>query len=445
MSRTKTLFAALFACCVMLVGFACSGTSETDDEDNTSQSAGSGGNATTTGDGGSGQTTTTGDGGGLLAGVGGSDAGSGGSCVNIEVEAEQTVLPADIIFMIDNSGSMSAEISSVEQNINVNFAAIIGASGVDYQVIMVTDHGSSSLEVCIGPPLSTTANCNGAPGDVANQFHHYDINVQSWDSLCIALDTLYGTNNGGEADEQALHPEGWSKWLRQNAIKVFVEITDDDINCTWNGTQLFDYSDPNPQSPTGMAAQTAIDFDQLLLQEAPAQFGTTAARNYQFYSIIGINEKPNPLEAWQPGEPIIGTSGTDDCDTASGPGWGYQWLSKGTNGLRFPVCQFSSYDAVFQAIAAGVVSGASVPCEFDISGNQEPIDPNSLLVEYTPGSMGPLETFAQVMGQAACGVNDQAFYIDGDLVKLCPSTCDKVSADQDAGLKVVAQCTVVPD
>ncbi len=444
MSNMKTMMVAGSACCVMLMGFACSSNGDNDDGDTSTQATGTGGNATTTtGEGASTTTTTTGDGGGLLTSVGGSDAGSGGSCVDIEVVAEQTVLPADIIFMIDNSGSMGQEIASVEQNINVNFAQIIANSGIDYQVIMVTNHGSASTHVCIGPPLSNSANCNGAPGDVAGQFHHYDVDVQSWDSLCIALDTLYGPNNGGAPDQHSLHPEGWSKWLRQQAIKVFVEITDDDINCTWNGTNLNDNG--SPQSPTGPAAMAAINFDSLLLQQAPAQFGTTAARNYQFYSIVGIQEKANPLDPYQPGEPVAGSTLSDDCSTASGPGWGYQWLSKGTGGLRFPVCQFSSYDAVFQAIAAGVVSGASVPCEFDISGNQEPIDPNSLIVEYTPGGMGPLETFAQVMGSAACGVNDQGFYLEGDLVKLCPSTCDKVTADQDAGLKVVAQCTVVPD
>jgi len=426
----------------LIFGFACSGTSGNEDDgldDGSTQANGSGGNANQ-GTGGSGQ--TTGEGGDLTVGVGvGGSTGQGGSCVDIEVESEQVLKPADIIFVIDNSGSMNDEIASVEQNINVNFAAIMGASQLDYQVIMVTNHGSGSYDVCIGPPLSNSSNCNAAPGDVPGQFHHYDIDVQSYDSLCIALDTLYGTNNGGEADEWNLHPEGYSKWLRQNAIKIFVEITDDDINCTWNGTQLLDYNDTNAQSPTGDSATTAINFDSMLLAEAPSQFGTTAARNYQFYSIIGIPEKANPQEPYQPGEPVIGASSSASCTSSNayGPGWGYQWLSKGTNGLRFPVCQFASYDAVFQAIAAGVIDGASLPCEFDISGNSEPVDPNSLLVEYAPG-MGPQENFSQVMGQAACGVNDQAFYLDGDLVKLCPATCDKVTADPSANLSVIAQC-----
>ncbi len=419
---------------------ACSGSDVVDD---TSSGTGTGTGGTGQG-GGQTTTTTSGQGGNdqtITVGVGGGDQGSGGSCVDIQVEGEAVTLPADIIFVIDNSGSMGDEIASVEQNINVNFAQIIANSGVDYQVIMLTDHGSSSLEVCIGPPLANTANCNGAPGEVMNQFYHYDINVQSADSLCIALDTLYGTNNGGEPDEQALHPEGWSKWLRQNAVKVFVEITDDRVSCSWNGNTFNDGNDNSQSAQTSQAAAMAVAWDQQLLQLAPAQFGTTAARNYQFYSIVGvIEDTPNPLEGYAPFEPIV----TSDCSSAVNPGYGYQWLSKGTNGLRFPVCQFSSYDAVFQAIAAGVVQGASVPCEIDISGVDETVDPNSLLVNYTPG-MGPLESFSQVASAAACGVDDQAFYLANDIVTLCPAACDKVTADQNAALDVIAQCAGTAD
>ena len=415
---------------------ACSGTgADEDDVDTGSGPSGTGG----TGQGG-GQTTTTAQGGDdtITVGVGGGDQGSGGSCVDIAVEGSSVTQPADIVVIIDNSGSMGEEIASVEQNINVNFAQILATSGVDYQMIMLSDHGSSNLEVCIGPPLANTANCNGAPGEVAGQFYHYDISVLSTDSLCIALDTLYGTNGGGEADEQALHPEGWSKWLRQNAVKVILEITDDDVSCTWNGNNFNDGEDGSTNPQTSMGAAAAVAWDQQLLQLAPAQFGTIASRNYQFYSIVGLAAKPNPLEGYQPGEPLIGSA----CPTAwtsSSFGSGYQWLSKGTGGLRFPVCQFASYDAVFQAIAAGVVESAAVPCEIDISGVDDTVDPNSLVVNYTPG-MGSLETFTLVAGAAACGVDDQAFYLENDIVKLCPAACTKVTEDVDAKLDLIAQC-----
>src|SRR4030095_14330224 len=113
-------------------------------------------------------------GGDVVVGQGGGGNGQGGACADLVVEAEVQFLPADIIFIIDNSGSMTDEIASIETNINVNFANIIQSSGVDYQVIMVTDHGSGSLEVCVGPPLSGTTNCSGPPVFVPGQFYHYD-------------------------------------------------------------------------------------------------------------------------------------------------------------------------------------------------------------------------------------------------------------------------------
>jgi len=374
-----------------------------------------------------------------------STTGGGGSpgipdCVETEPIFEQPGLrPADIIFVIDNSGSMSEEINAVEQNININFAQIMGMSGVDYQVIMLTDHGTSSLEVCIGPPLSNSANCQGPPGDVANQFHHYDVNVQSFDSLCIALDTLYGSNGGGEADEQSLHPEGWIKWLRPDAIKIFVEITDDDVNCTWQGNTLNDFS-ADPQSPAGNAAQAAIQFDSLLLGQAPNQFGTQAARDYQFFSIVGVEEKPNALEPYLPEEPVVGANTSDDCSTATGPGWGYQWLSKGTGALRFPVCQFSSYDAVFQAIAAGVVDEVNAACSYAIIAPGV-VDLSTLDVTYNPGEpMGPPEPFSLLPSAGACGATDSTYFVANGKLEMCPATCERLRDDPTHTIDVSGDC-----
>ncbi len=374
-----------------------------------------------------------------------SSAGGGGSmgipdCVETEPVFEMPGLrPADIIVIIDNSGSMAQEANAVEQNINVNFAQIMAMSGVDYQVIMLTDHGNSSVEVCVGPPLSNTTDCNGVPGDVPNQFHHYDVNVQSFDSLCLALDTLYGANGGGEADEHGLHPDGWSKWLRSDAIKVFIEITDDDINCTWNGNNLSD-NGGDPGSPTGNAAQAAIQFDSLLIGQASNQFGTQADRNYQFYSIVGIKEKANPLEPYLPDEPVAGTTQTDDCSTASGPGWGYQWLSKGTRGLRFPVCQFSSYDAVFQAIAAGVVEEVNAACTYSISAPGV-VDLATLDVTYNPGQpMGPPEPLTLLPSPAACGASESGYYVANDKIEMCPATCERLREDPTHTIDVSGDC-----
>jgi hypothetical protein len=448
---TRSVFAAATVSLIAL-GSAC-----TDDEDNGTDNTSSG---TTN------PTTTTGGTGGTGGGTGGdagfnfggnAQGGSGGSCAHDDIQPLIESLPSDIIFVIDNSGSMSDEIAQVEANITNNFASIIGASGIDYQVIMVTNHGTGSYDVCITGTLSGATDCSMPPGDTAT-FHHYDLDVQSLDSMCLILDTFYGSNNGGEADQYGLHPEGWSKWLRPEAVKVFVEITDDGISCSWNNQGFnvtFNDSDSVPGGQT-----TATLFDNTLLSLSPLHFGTTLERKYMFYSIVGMIAKaaaPDaPYESFEPVQtancscpnspmPPAGCP-ISQSTTAYSPGTGYQWLSRGTDALRFPVCNTASYDAVFQDIAAGVINATSVPCEFDLpppSNGQTP-DLMSLQVLYTHGDMTTTEEFNRVASEAACGVLDNAFWLDEstdpDRVHLCPNACDKVEDDELAALTVRYEC-----
>jgi hypothetical protein len=392
------------------------------------------GQPTTSGNGGNTTAATTGNGGGEVSvgvNVGGS-TGEGGSCADLVVEASIEYKPADIIFVIDNSGSMTDEITGVEQNINVNFAAIMQNSGIDFQVIMITDHGSGSLDVCVTPPLSGTTNCAGDPVFVPNKFYHYDRNVQSWDSVC----RMFATMNGAEPAENTLAPNGWLPWLRTEAVKVFVEITDDRMQCTWGSVNVAD----NGDVPGGQAA--ALAFDQALLSTAPGQFGTVANRNYIFYSLVGMPPKTNPLDPYTEFEPVV----TGTCTGGVSPGTGYQWLSKGTGALRFPVCQDmnQTYDAVFQDIAAGVIDVTKVPCEFDVPPpppGQE-LDLNTIDVLYTPGGGGPTQEWTKVDSESQCGPGK--FWIDDTVmpprIHLCDAACQVVEADSAATVEVKIEC-----
>ena len=179
------------------------------------------------------------------------------SCAEVRAEATLQKKPVDIIFVIDNSGSMTDEIRSVEQNINKNFADIIGKSGLDYRVIMVTSHGNASTQqsVCISAPLSKHASCSPVPAQPGNnppRFYHYSIEIESTDSF----QRLLASVNGSVKDQYNLAPGGWQTWLRTDAYKAFIEITDD------------------------TSAMSEVDFDTQLLAKAPTQFGTKAARNY---------------------------------------------------------------------------------------------------------------------------------------------------------------------
>jgi hypothetical protein len=334
------------------------------------------------------------------------------ACAQVSADGTLVKKPVDIIFIIDNSGSMTEEIIGVQNNINTNFATIINASGLDYRVIMLSHHGlATSQRICVSMPLSGNTTCTPPPTVPVNtaKFFHYDYDIQSTDSLTKALNTY------NLADVHGLAPTGWSGWLRKDAVKMFVEITDDQST---------------------MAAAT---FDTQLLAKTPQMFGDVNQRNYIFHSIIGVANNNPVTKPWLPSDPVQ----TTKCGTgAVNTGPQYQDLSKMTGGLRFPICQYANFDGVFQEIAKGVVQGAQVACEFAVPTppNGQMIDLATVVVDYTPSTGGANQSFTQVANAAACA--GDSFYIENSKIILCPNTCTTIKGDVMAKVKVLFDCAV---
>ncbi len=358
--------------------------------------------------------------------------------------------PVDVIFIIDNSGSMGEEIEAVERNINQNFAQIIEASGADFRVIMLTDHGSDSLSVCVDRPLAAegcsvstvpTGVTMGAPAN-NERFFQLDINVQSTDSVCLmiahyAIDETAGPfpQTGREAS-----PTGWHEWLREDALKVFVEITDDRLSCsvtTANGTyDLSSFSDGLSD-----ATRLARDVYRAIQELSQEQFGTPQEPKFIWHSIVGIGDNdPVDLPYTHFDPPRLEPQ--TQCGSAVNVGSAYQMLSISTAGLRYPVCAADAghgYDSVFRAIAHEVVRGSRVDCAFNIPTPPPGkfVDYDSVKVEYTPGDGSAVQTFSRV-ASAAC--DDRSFYYGDREIKLCDSACERVRADETAKINVVFGC-----
>ncbi|MDC3953014.1 hypothetical protein [Polyangium jinanense] len=436
--RTKrTIFLCAFAAFSLsgaALGVGCSGG-----ENSASGSANTGGNSSgsSQGGGGNGQGGNGGDGGGDInffdAGAGDGALTEDSACVSQSSEATLVKKPVDIIIVIDNSGSMGDEIVGVQNNINQNFAQIIENSGLDYRVIMIAKHGKAVPDesVCIEAPLSgiPAGGCEtppAAPVNNAGKFYHYNTEIDSVNSLCKVLSTFTTAEPSGGA------PTGWQEWVRPDSFKTFIELTDDRVGCSFGGVS---YSDGNTAAGGVSAAE---QFDTSLLALSPEHFGTKEARNYRFYSIVAMAYNDPQTKPWEPADPIT----TAECPTAANPGTGYQALSVLTGGLRFPLCDTTSYDVVFQAIAEGVVAGAQVSCDFAIPDPPmgTTVDLNSVVVDYTPGDMSPNKQFKQVADVAACA--PESFYIDKDAKKiiLCPDTCGVVKNDAAAKIAVLFAC-----
>lgn len=397
-----------------------------------------GGSSASGGDGGRGATNSGGSAGSATGGTFSIDASAtdgsltqDSACQSQSAEATLVKKPVDIIFVIDNSGSMGGEIAAVQNNINVNFAQIIGASDIDYRVIMLAKHGNLSSEsVCIEAPLSgiPIGGCSTPPAQPVNtaNFFHYSEEIASQNSLCKILETFT------QADDLGFAPNGWSQWLRPDSFKMFVEITDDDVSCTFNGQNF------NDGNSVAGGETVGRDFDVALRTMSPENFGPVdGERNYRWYSIVGMGANSPATAPWPPTAPI----NTNQCSPGSaGRGTGYQALSIMTESLRYPSCENASFDSIFLAIADGVISGTKVACEFDIPPppEGETIDLETVLVRYTPGGGGAEQIFNQVANAAACAPD--AFYIDNNQVFLCPDTCATVQADDAASVGILFGC-----
>jgi hypothetical protein len=344
--------------------------------------------------------------------------------------------PVDIIVVIDNSGSMAAEIKGVQDNINENFAEIIEASGLDYRVILVSRYGKyTSTQVCIEGPLAgiPKGGCETPPSQPVNnpgKFYHYSVEIDSTDSWCRILNTF----DGAQQDLFKFAPAGWKSWLRAEAFKIFIEVTDDRVVCSYNGS----YYNDNNTIPGGAAA--AASFDASLRALSPLHFGATPeTRNYRYYSIVGLSFNDPPDLPYGPGDPIV----TTKCPSGVNGGIGHQSLSVVTGALRFPLCDTTSYDAVFQALASGVIADATIACDFDVPSAPEgkQLDEDSIVVKFTPSGAPEPVGFGQVPGPDWC--DPKSFYLDDGKVVLCPEACASVQDDKGAEIEVEFSCAPI--
>jgi hypothetical protein len=381
-----------------------------------------------------------------IAGTGGSAAGAGGSialgggmggigetggaCQTAQAAATLVRGPIDIIVVLDNSGSMAEEMGAAEENINVNFASILDQAQADYRVILLSRHRQGdrdaeeefSTSICVSEPLSGLESCPSENPVFSERFFQWGGKIESFDALDWIIDAY---DTPPEDDDAAdLAPNGYGDWLRPGAKKVIVVMTDDDE------------SNDDEETPLTVEAFLAG-----ISEKDPTAFGTAAAPTFHFHSIIGVKEKADPTAAYDATEPLVEEECTGNGADIEATGVTYQGLSILTDGLRFPLCQFPGYDAVFRAIAENVIVKSEIACEFEIppppSGTV--LDLDKVAVRKTAQS-GKSSEFLQAATPDDCQAD--AFYIDrgSNQVHLCPEACEVVRADPRAMVDVLFTC-----
>jgi hypothetical protein len=225
-------------------------------------------------------------------------------------------VPVDLVFIVDNSGSMPEETALFEQALPT-FVALLEEDEVDYRIILLSRHRldersaseEASTSVCVQAPISGVAACPSERPALGARFFHYSVKIDDDDSFERALQAF------DTPDPFGLTAIGWSEWLRGGARTIFIEITDAD------------------------SALIADDFVTALQATAPAFFGSDPARpGFVFHSVVGVVQKsfgPDIYFAGEPLEPAVCEGTGSNPDNA---GLVYQELSRLTGGLRLSLC-----------------------------------------------------------------------------------------------------------
>ncbi|MBX3249555.1 MAG: hypothetical protein KF901_20425 [Myxococcales bacterium] len=320
-----------------------------------------------------------------------------GPCRAIDAESTLEPSPVDIIVTIDNSGSMSEEATQVRQNMN-NFARILAESGLDYRVVLIS-RPDGSQGVCIPEPLGTGApDCLGGPEGRLLAIHEQ---VRSRDAPERML---------------ARYPD-FVDFLRPEAVKVFIWITDDEMNThTPDGFR----ADLAALEPAGMFDRTIHNSIVGFYGETPSTWGTRAAGDCGSLARVGAHYMRLAQCLTNTNEPI------EDC----------------TPGRTARVCELD-WRPIFESIAEGVIAGVPVQCEFDLPAPPDGMELNleDVRVTYERGD-ATREDLERTTGADACA--DGRWYFDDPAapteILLCPELCRRVQRDDGARMEVGLGC-----
>lgn len=336
------------------------------------------------------------------AGAGGQAGHQGlGGCGAVTQTAENILQPVDIIFGIDNSGSMALAIAEVQNNLNA-FSRQISAAGIDVRVIMlsallglppVTTNGP-----CIAPPLGS-----GQCPDDSNPpaYVRLDQEVTSWDVLDVYVKS---------------YPR-YKAHLRENSLKTFVSISDDDATANTN--------------PIGWIAGPALGLapeidsaDEFIDAVAKLEPGSRMWADWRYSGIFTVS----------------------DCPTLGGAkGVVHGELVERTGGVAGDLC-LQNFAPVFDELAKKVTSSVALACEWSIPAPPpgETFNPNKTNVQITLD--GAIEPLRKAPSRANCTSGDAWHYDDESSpskVVVCPTTCDRMQAAVNAQVDVLFGCDTV--
>lgn len=312
-------------------------------------------------------------------------------CAEVSDQAMVGVQPADILVVVDNSGSMSMEAGFVQANMNT-FSSQIFLANIDARVVLISADDSDDAGICLPQPLGS-----GACPD--------DTNLPGYLHIVDGV----GSNNG--LQKILDHSATWLPQFRATASKHIILVSDDDSSLSANA------------------------FDQAFRALDPS------LEDYTFHAIAS------------PEDPVLACIAMTSCCPALIPlsadiSQEYIDLAALTGGIFGNLCE-QNFGPIFDQVSTQVVSGASLACEYDIPPPPDGMDfnPDQVNVEFDDGAGGTLD-IGRVDSPADCAGVSHGWYYDDPMaptrIIVCPQTCDEIQGFNMASISIKFGCATVP-
>jgi hypothetical protein len=302
-------------------------------------------------------------------------------CVSVSQSSSIVEAPSDILVVVDHAASYDAM-----RSVFSNFSLLIGNDAIeDVRVVMLAGSPADGGGVCIDEPPLGLGMCPEA--DTNPPMYHHIAEV-------IAAPTLL---------EQVLASHGaWGPTMRAGAWKHLWVVSSADASL------------PTDEFVAGLVALDP-DFERLT------------------------------VHAMVPATPEDGCSvllpGTEAGDASA-----YIALAEATGGVFEPLCNFNVgvlFDQMLDRIHE-----VSLSCAYEIPPppDGQVFDPGRVNVDYDDGF--GLQTIGHVASAADCASVANGWYYDDDAapttVLMCPQTCGRFEAADQASIELRFGCATVP-
>lgn len=324
--------------------------------------------------------------------IGSADTGldTGNECAEVSDTAMVGLQPADIIVVVDNSGSMQLEAGFVQNNMNT-FSSQIFLANIDAHVVLISATSDSDTGICLPTPMGS-----GACPDDTNLpgYFHIPDSVGSNDPLQKIIQ----------------HFADWAPHMRPTASKHIIVVTDDDSDLSAN------------------------DFNTMFLALDPSHAG------YKLHAIASPEDPILACLAQTSCCPLIPLSAALSAE--------YIELAMLTGGIFGNLCE-QDFGPIFMEVATAVQMGAALACEYEIPPPPDGMDfdPDQVNVEFDDG-MGGMLPIGRVDSPAECAGVADGWYYDVPAaptrIVLCPQTCDTIQGFSTASVSIKFGCATIP-